>query len=167
MCSFYVEWELSVAWETKLCFFVYNDIVMYSYGSGVFFPSKTATLYELLTSRKVPSLWSLLFSVLAPRRKAHLSSPLTSLCSLCCLIDSSSLRLSSLRAFVSSASSSAMRALRVTECSRLWASSLLVLSSSSWSSDTRLLSSWASIEPLGSLCKGDAQHWWYVWHILT
>lgn len=92
--------------------------------------------------------------------------PLTSLCSLCCLIDSSSLRLSSLRAFVSSASSSAMRALRVAECSRLWASSLLDLSSSSWSSDTRLLSSWASMEPLGSLCKVDTHNEWVYWYIL-
>lgn len=81
--------------------------------------------------------------------------PLTSLCSLCCLIDSSSLRLSSLRAFVSSASSSAIRTPRAAECSRLWLSSLLVRSRISWSSDTLLPSSWASMEPLGSLWQLD------------
>lgn len=106
--------------------------------------------------------------LLAPRTKAHFLTPsftVTSLCSLCCLIDSSSLRLSSLRAFASSASSSVTRWLRVAQCSRLWASSLLVRSSSSWSSDALLPSSWASIEPLGSLCKADTYIIIYTFHI--
>lgn len=94
---------------------------------------------------------SFLVKMLPDEEHAHFG--LTSLCSLCCLIDSSSLRLSSRCAFASSASSSATRPLRVAECSRLCANSLLVRSSSSWSSDTRLPSSWASMEPLGSLCK--------------
>ncbi len=77
---------------------------------------------------------------------------LTSRMSLWCFVLSSSLFSRSLRAVASSVSSSDMRLVRPLIRSLFWVSSLLALSRSSCSSRHLLVSSWASMEPLGSLC---------------
>ncbi len=127
--------------------------------------SHTCIIFNLLSFskykavQKMSSLSDVLFSLrqaliaLSPFCPFPLSPIiLTSRMSLWCLVLSSSLFSRSLRAVDSSVSSSDMRLVRPLIRSLFWVSSLLALSRSSCCSRHLLVSSWASMEPLGSLC---------------